>query len=715
MPGSIALMSDTGSIAQGGAIAATAGTFTTSAANKTITLGAANKFSGAVSLNTTGAAGNATVDAAALNFGASHIGGTLTGTATTGAITQTGAITAGGSSFTTSAGNQTITLGAANTFNGAVSLNTTGAAGNVTIDAAALTFGASNVGGALTGTAATGGIGESGVLAAVGGTFSTLTANQGINLATQTNDFTGAVALNTLGTGPAAIKSQSLNLGASSVGGALTATSTVGDITESGVLDPSSSVFTSAGNINLGTQANVLGNVTFVFTGAAGNLNFRDADAITMAGITVPGSITLTSDTGSISETGAISASTGTFTTSAANQSINLGTQTNAFTGAVSLNTQSGGNAAIKEGALNLGASMVGGTLAATSTTGGITESGLLTATGGSTFTSAANIDLSTQTNVLGGTVVAAATNGFVDVNATQFATVDAVAKNDITLNAATGDLDHLSALTFAGNVIATAKGNMTVDGADAALTSATGNVTLTAGGTISQAFAYNAIATGVGLTSNDISMRGNTVTLNAPNLGGPGNFVGIITNNLTTANSTPGNLYFAVLTPSGQKIAPANLKINGLSALPVTPGVFLSVGKALPQTEYNIGSPAYLNFVKNYETAPTFDLGAGEVQTSAESLASALNVAANSQQGTSSVNGILGSTPDANISLFNIVGLCLPADQRDDEEAAKHKDCLPAKTTDIRLPKHNPLSDASPPILVASRSAGGAAAQELR
>ncbi|HEY0803351.1 MAG TPA: hypothetical protein VGD54_21135, partial [Steroidobacteraceae bacterium] len=258
------------------------------------------------------------------------------------------------------------------------------------------------------------------------------------------------------------------------------------------------------------------------------------------------------------------------------------------------------------------------------------------------------------------------------------------------------------------------AKGKITLDGADAGLNSATGNVSLTAGGSISQTFAYNAIASNVGLISNDISIRGNTVTLDTQSLGSSGNFVGIIANNLTTANSIPGNLYFAVVTPSGQKIAPANLKINGLLALPVTPGVFLSVGNSFPKTAFNIGSAAYLGFVKNQEAAGigTFDLGAGSVQTSAESLASALNVAANSQQGTSSVNGILGSTPDANISLFNIVGLCLPADQRDDEEAAKHKDCVPAKTTDNRLPKGGPLGDAAPPMLVALRSASGAGTQ---
>src|SRR5258708_21520734 len=127
VPGSITLISDTGTITQPGAIAATAGSFTTSTANQAITLGdAGNTFTGAVSLNTTGATGDATIEATALNFGASNVGGTLTGTATTGGITESGAITAGGGSFTTQAANQSINLATqANNFAGAVSLNTT--------------------------------------------------------------------------------------------------------------------------------------------------------------------------------------------------------------------------------------------------------------------------------------------------------------------------------------------------------------------------------------------------------------------------------------------------------------------------------------------------------------------------------------------------------------------------------------------------------------
>src|SRR5258707_2616507 len=118
-----------------------------------------------------------------------------------------------------------------------------------------------------------------------------------------------------------------------------------------------------------------------------------------MPAMTVPGSITLISDTGTITQTGAIAATAGNFTTSTANQAITLGNAGNIFTGAVSLNTTGTGTATILSNVLNLGTSNVGGALTATSLTGDITESGVLTAATGSFFTSAGNINLGTQAN----------------------------------------------------------------------------------------------------------------------------------------------------------------------------------------------------------------------------------------------------------------------------------------------------------------------------
>src|SRR5262249_49082849 len=81
--------------------------FTTSATDATITLTSANLLTGAASLNTSGANGNASLtNARATVLGASNVGGNLTVADTVGSLTQTGALTVGGtSSFTTSANN----------------------------------------------------------------------------------------------------------------------------------------------------------------------------------------------------------------------------------------------------------------------------------------------------------------------------------------------------------------------------------------------------------------------------------------------------------------------------------------------------------------------------------------------------------------------------------------------------------------------------------
>src|SRR5258708_15176770 len=109
------------------------------------------------------------------------------------------------------------------------------------------------------------------------------------------------------------------------------------------------------------------------FTGATGNLALREAGAIALPAITVPGSITLISDTGAITQTGAIAATAGSFTTSTANQAITLGNAGNTLTGAGALNTTGTGTATIQAAVFNFGASNVGGTLPWTATAGGIT------------------------------------------------------------------------------------------------------------------------------------------------------------------------------------------------------------------------------------------------------------------------------------------------------------------------------------------------------
>jgi Repeats of unknown function (DUF5649) len=152
--GNLTVLSALGNLTQTGVLTVTGtSSFTTSAANATITLASANQLAGAASLNTSGASGNASLtNARATVLGASNVGGNLTVTNTGGSTTQTGALTvAGTSAFTTTVANADITLTSANLLTGAVSLNTSGTTGNASLTNAAPTvLGASNIGGNLT-------------------------------------------------------------------------------------------------------------------------------------------------------------------------------------------------------------------------------------------------------------------------------------------------------------------------------------------------------------------------------------------------------------------------------------------------------------------------------------------------------------------------------------------------------------------------------------
>jgi len=292
--------------------------------------------------------GTAQITGDSVSLGTSTVHGIFGATSVTGDITETGAVTADAGAVFSSAGN--INLGTQANMLPTPTFTFTGTTGNLGLrEVTAIAMPAITVPGSITLISDTGTITQTGPITATAGSFTTSTANQAITLGDAGNIFTGAVSLNTTGTGTATIESAALNLGTSNVSGTLTATSATGDITESGVLTAATgSSFISAGNINLGTQANVLPAPNFIFTGATGNLGLREVAAIAMPAFTVPGSITLISDTGSITQTGPISATAGSFTTSTANQAITLSDAGNTFTGAVSLNTTGTGTATIE-------------------------------------------------------------------------------------------------------------------------------------------------------------------------------------------------------------------------------------------------------------------------------------------------------------------------------------------------------------------------------
>ncbi len=194
--GSLAVNSNGGTISQNSALTV-GGTASFNAGNNTITLAdAVNRFAGAVSLNTTGAANNALLtNSIGTVLGTSTVGGNLTVTAATGGITQTDALSVGGNlSATTSTVNQSIDLSTqTNSVAGSTSLNTSGT-GDASIKENAINFSTTNLGGKLTATAATGGVTQSGALA-VGGASNITAVGNAITLTDVANHFTGMVTL----------------------------------------------------------------------------------------------------------------------------------------------------------------------------------------------------------------------------------------------------------------------------------------------------------------------------------------------------------------------------------------------------------------------------------------------------------------------------------------------------------------------------------------
>ena len=162
---------------------------------------------GTIALTTNGT-GNATVvNDAALTFAASTVGGALSATATTGNITDNGALTiAGTTTLVTSANDATITLDTTtNAFTGVLTITTndnSGADADVTIDngTTALIIAASTVDGDLTligGNAS--GITDSGIVTVGGNLSATTDAGNGVvNMGTLAVD--GTIALTTHGT-----------------------------------------------------------------------------------------------------------------------------------------------------------------------------------------------------------------------------------------------------------------------------------------------------------------------------------------------------------------------------------------------------------------------------------------------------------------------------------------------------------------------------------
>ena len=499
LPGKLVLISDNGSISQLGAfsVGADGSTFTASAAGQTISLTQANLLNGhTVSLNTN--TGSATFTADAIKLAASNVGGPLTLTANSGAITQTAALTlsADGSSFTTNGANQAITLTQANVFNGkAITLHSSG---DAAVKADAIKLAASNIGGKLTATATAGNISETGAIQ-LGADGSSFGASGAIDLSTSTNLF-GAHDVAFSSGGNVAVKAASLKLAASTIGGKLVATATGGGITKTGAiqLGANGSSFGASGAIDLSSSANLFGAHDVAFS-SGGNVAVK-SDSLGFAASTIGGKLTATATSGDITETGALSlgADGSLFTTSGAGRAITL-TQANLFGGKSVAFSTNGGDVSVKAEVLNFGASTIGGKLVANATAGDIGQVGTLSVSAdGSSLTASQAIAL-TLANQFGGHTVALNSGGDTALTADAFGLAGGTITGKLTAIASTGGIGQTGALTL---------------GADGSSFSAAQDISLTAANLLN--------GKTITLSSGgDAALTGDAIVLAASSIGG--------------------------------------------------------------------------------------------------------------------------------------------------------------------------------------------------
>jgi len=366
-------ISDTDAVAVAGAVS-----FTANGSGGAITMDTLEADS-AVTLDTVGNA--AVTNDTALQLAASTVGGTLNAAATTGTITDTGALAiTGAASFTADGAGGAIALDTLEA-DSTVALDTVGNAA-VTNDTA-LELAASTVGGTLDAVATNGTITDTGALAITG--VSSFTANgAGGAITLDTLEADGVVALDTVGSA-AVTNNTSLQLAASTIGGTLDATATDGSISDTGAVAVTGAAsFTANGSGGAITLDTLEANST-VTLDTVGNAAVTNDTALELAASNIGGTLDATATDGSISDTGAVAVhAAASFTANGAGGAITLDTLE--ADGAVALDTI--GNAVVtNDTSLELAASNIGGTLDATATDGSISDTGAVAVHAAASFT----------------------------------------------------------------------------------------------------------------------------------------------------------------------------------------------------------------------------------------------------------------------------------------------------------------------------------------
>ena len=430
------------------------GTLSVSAVGQNIDLsgGGSNDITGAVAL--TGAAVTLG-DSTATSIAAITATGALSVTSG-GAITQTGAIDADSTASFAAGGNAITLANAGNDFSGAVSLSNSGSNNVSLTDTNALDLGTVGVGQNLTLTTG-GALTDSGAIT-VSGLATIISSGQAVTLGDSTTanfgsiDFTGGIVSIT--------EASAMQVAASEATGSLTLVSS-GAITQSGAIDADSTAsFTAGGNaITLTNAGNDFSGAVSLSNSGSNDVSLADSNALDLGTVVVGQNLTLTSgealtDSGVLNVAGNVG-----ITTSANNGGVSLD-QASDIDGTLSITTNGSGATSVTNltGSIELGTITTAGL---TIDARGITQSGVSTVSGASSFSASANAITLDQANEFSG-AVSLSNSGANNV------TIDDA--NDLvlgTVSIATGNLNVDNAGTITQTGVVSVGGNTVLDNSD--------------------------------------------------------------------------------------------------------------------------------------------------------------------------------------------------------------------------------------------------------
>jgi hypothetical protein len=590
--------------------------FTVDAGSNNITLGTAN-LTGAISVSTTGTS-DFTLDNTTTNVNLGTVGVTGNLSVTTGGtVIDSGVLSVTGTSaFTTDVNNQTITLDSTtNQFGSAVTLTTQGTTANVTIDGGTTALAIQgNVAGDLAVTAGAA-ITDSAALTVSGTSSFTVDAGSN-NITLGTANLTGAISVNTTGTSDFNLDNTTtnVNLGTVGVTGNLSVT-TGGTIIDSGVLTitGTSAFVTDVNNqtITLDSTTNQFGGaVTLTTQGTTANVTIDGGTTALAIQGNVAGDLAVIAGA-AITDSATLTVSgTSSFTVDAGSNNITLGTAN--LTGAISVSTTGTSDFTLDNTTTNVNLGTVGVTGNLSVTTGGtIIDSGVLTVTGTSAFTTDVNnqtIILNSTTNQFGGAVTlttqGTTANVTIDGGTTALAIQGNVAGGlTVTAGAAITDSGALAVSGTANFTIDAGSNNITLDTASLASVilvsttgtsdftldntntnvdlnaiTVTGNLSVTTGGVITNSDALT--ITGTSTFTTDVNNQSITLNTTANQFGGAvtlntqGTTADVTIDGGTTALAIQGNVAGNLAVIAGAAVTDsAALTVSGTSSFTIDAG----------------------------------------------------------------------------------------------------------------------------------------------